>query len=134
MVIAEWVKVSMAAAITEQHITDFVKKRESRTVDETELDNIHSAIKDVKMSTTRDAEDRVWTLYENYIEVLVESGFNEVHKTHPHISIKHIYNIIEHSQLKRCMKNIVHVKKLEKLDEADYNMYMRELPRQSTKL
>ena len=86
------------------------------------------------MSTTGDAEDRFWKIYAKYIEVLEKAGFKELHETDPHISIKHIYNRIQPPQLKRRIKNIAQVKKWEKFDEKDFNVYMLELAKQSKKL
>lgn len=134
MIAAEWIKADTSEKITEQQLQDCVEERATRTVDETQIDNIQSAIKNVKMSTTGDAEDRVWTLYAKYIEVLESFGFKDLHKTHPHIAIKHIYNKIQPIQLKRRMKNIAQVKKSEKFDDANFNAYPRDLAKQYKKL
>lgn len=134
MVAAKWIDADSTDDISEAQLKKCVNDRATRTVDETQIDTIQSVIKDIKMSTTGDAEDRVWTLYAIYIEVLENAGFKDLHKTHPHISIKHIYRRIQPAQLKKRMRDIGQMKKSEKFDEKDFNAYMRELARQAKKL
>lgn len=59
MIGAEWINSESATAITEEQLKSCIKEKAPKTVDETQLDNINAAIKDIKMSKVRDAEDRV---------------------------------------------------------------------------
>lgn len=63
MVAAEWIKAPSSTDVTEQQPIDCGMETATRPVDEMQLDNINQTIKDFRMSTSADAEDRVWPLH-----------------------------------------------------------------------
>lgn len=132
MITAQWIEATKIEDITEEGLKKVVEERSKRKVDETQLRNIDCCISKVKMNMkTAEAEDRVWNLYADYAEALEQAGYSGLTESHPHISIRHIFQRIQPVSLKNRMKDIARVRKKEKFDENDFGVYIRELAKQA---
>lgn len=55
-----------------------------------------------------EAEDRVWTLQQDYCHALKVAGYGDVVMTKPHNAIKHITSRLKPHYLQKIMRGIIH--------------------------
>lgn len=74
-----------------------------------------------------DAEDRVWSLHRNYLQVLENSGLSGLLNSRPHICISLILKRLQPRVLQSRMEDIIEWLNTEQLDKTDFNLFMREV-------
>lgn len=54
-----------------------------------------------------EVRDRVWTFYQNHLQKLQYSGFSDLPKTKPNVTVRNVVKRIQPQKLKSDTKNIL---------------------------
>ena len=134
MIAAEWVPVSSLNELTEEHLVSCVAARAVYSPQEHESSRIDEIVSDIKMDTSiRDAESRVWSMFQKYVERLESYGMGDLPEEKPHVVIRHMLVKVEPKDLRERMKSIVFWRKDRQFDKKDANAFLRELVAQAKK-
>lgn len=93
-----------------------------------------AAVRDVRMDLkVKEAEDRVWKFFRNYLEVQQKGGFSDLPKTKLDVAIGHIVKPIQPLKLKSHFKNIPRIEKEPDSDRKSFDLFMKMLARKEKK-
>ena len=131
-VAAKWVPVASISDIQEEHLVACVEAKAVYDPKEHDLERIEDMVADIKMDLgIKDAESRVWTLFQKYVTRLENHGMADLPDRKPHVAIKHILAKVIPKELRERMKTISFWRKDTDFDKKDLPGFMRELVKQA---
>lgn len=132
---AQWISVDSIDKITDALVTNCIESRTSREIDVGNLHQINEAVKHVSMNMSiTDADDRIWTMHSDYMAALEDAGFGQLPDTKPSVAIKHFFEKLRPNPLKQEIQNYIEFNKAEKIDQKDFNGFVRKVAEEARDL